>query len=218
MEKHIQHPIFSIIAEAASELKIDAYAIGGFVRDIILERPCKDIDVVAIGSGIKLAELVAKKIGNKTKVTVFKNFGTAMLLYKQYEVEFVGARKESYDRGSRKPIVEDGTLEDDQNRRDFTINAMASPLEKGIPTVDSVIDPHDGRSDLAARRIRLVAAEALDTDPLRMLRGIRFTTLLDGFAPDENFVTEVSRRAPTGIPGKSGLPRFAYRRNWADCP
>jgi len=116
MQKHIQKPIFRIIVEATTELNIDAYVIGGFVRDIILGRPSKDIDIVAIGSGIKLAELVAKKIGKNTKISIFKNFGTAMLNYKGFEIEFVGARKESYQKKSRKPIIEDGTLADDQNR------------------------------------------------------------------------------------------------------
>ena len=192
MKKHIQHPIFNIIAEAASELKIDAYAIGGFVRDIILERPCKDIDVVAIGSGIKLAELVAKKIGKKTKVTVFKNFGTAMLLYKNYEVEFVGARKESYDRGSRKPIVEDGTLEDDQNRRDFTINALAISLNKD--TLGQLLDPFDGVKDIESKILKtpLDSDITYSDDPLRMMRAIRFATQLN-FKIDATSIASIKK-------------------------
>jgi len=192
MKKHIQHPIFSIIAEAANELNVDAYAIGGFVRDIILKRPCKDIDVVAIGSGIKLAQLVAKKIGKNTKVTVFKNFGTAMLLYKDYEVEFVGARKESYDRGSRKPIVEDGTLEDDQNRRDFTINALAISLNKN--TLGELLDPFDGIKDIE----RKILSTPLDPDitysddPLRMMRAVRFATQLN-FEIDEASLASITK-------------------------
>ena len=192
MKKHIQHPIFSIIADAAAELNIDAYAIGGFVRDIILERPCKDIDVVAIGSGIKLAELVAKKIGKNTKVTVFKNFGTAMLLYKDYEVEFVGARKESYDRGSRKPIVEDGTLEDDQNRRDFTINALAISLNK--ETLGELLDPFNGIQDIENKILRtpLNPDITYSDDPLRMMRAIRFATQLN-FKIDEASLTSITK-------------------------
>ena len=192
MKKHIQHPIFNLISAAAEELKIDAYVIGGFVRDIILERPCKDIDVVAIGSGIKLAEAVAKKIGKDTKVTVFKNFGTAMLLYKDYEVEFVGARKESYDRGSRKPIVEDGTLEDDQNRRDFTINALAISLNKN--TFGELLDPFGGIKDIENKTLRtpLDPDITYSDDPLRMMRAIRFATQLN-FTIDEASITSITK-------------------------
>lgn len=179
MKKHIQHPVFNIIAEAAQELEIDAYVIGGFVRDIILNRPCKDIDVVAIGSGIELAEKVAKIIGKKTKVIVFKNFGTAMLRYHDYEIEFVGARKESYDRGSRKPIVENGTLEDDQNRRDFTINALAISLNEH--NFGEILDPFGGLKDIEDKILKtpLDPDITYSDDPLRMMRAIRFATQLD---------------------------------------
>ena len=178
MKKHIQHPIFELIAEAAQDLHVDAYVIGGFVRDIMLERPCKDIDVVAIGSGIELAQKVAQKMNPTTNVSVFKNFGTAMLKYEDYEVEFVGARKESYNRNSRKPIVEDGTLEDDQNRRDFTINALAISLNKG--TVGALLDPFDGLNDLEHKIIKtpLDPSITYSDDPLRMMRAIRFATQL----------------------------------------
>ncbi|PCI92729.1 MAG: tRNA nucleotidyltransferase [Flavobacteriales bacterium] len=179
MIKHIQHPIFKLITEAANELNVDAYVIGGFVRDIILERPCKDIDVVAIGSGIDLAKAVAKKIGKNTKVIVFKNFGTAMLVYQDFEIEFVGARKESYDRGSRKPIVEDGTLEDDQNRRDFTINALAISLNKN--SFGKLLDPFGGIKDIENKILRtpLEPDITYSDDPLRMMRAIRFATQLN---------------------------------------
>jgi len=179
MKKHIQHPIFKIIAEASAEQIVDAYVIGGYVRDIVLNRPCKDIDVVAIGSGIDLANAVAKKIGKGTKVTVFKNFGTAMLNYKEYEIEFVGARKESYDRGSRKPIVEDGTLEDDQNRRDFTINALAISLNKH--NFGELLDPFDGLKDIKNKTLKtpLDPDITYSDDPLRMMRAIRFATQLN---------------------------------------
>tara|TARA_R110001592_G_scaffold227022_1_gene483237 strand:- start:521 stop:1930 length:1410 start_codon:yes stop_codon:yes gene_type:complete len=179
LKEHIQHPIFKIISQAAIELNVDAYVIGGFVRDIILNRPCKDIDIVAIGSGINLAEKVAKLIGKNTTVKVFKNFGTAMLIYQDYEVEFVGARKESYDRGSRKPIVEDGTLEDDQNRRDFTINALAISLNK--KTFGELLDPFGGIKDIENKTIQtpLNPDITYSDDPLRMMRAIRFATQLN---------------------------------------
>jgi putative nucleotidyltransferase with HDIG domain len=179
LREHIQHPIFKIIAQAATELNVDAYVIGGFVRDIILNRPCKDIDIVAIGSGIELAERVAKLIGKNTTVKVFKNFGTAMLIYNDYEVEFVGARKESYDRGSRKPIVEDGTLEDDQNRRDFTINALAISLNE--KTFGELLDPFGGIKDIENKTIQtpLDPDITYSDDPLRMMRAIRFATQLN---------------------------------------
>ncbi|WP_223265786.1 CCA tRNA nucleotidyltransferase [Vicingus serpentipes] len=179
LKEHIQHPIFKIITQAATDLKVDAYVIGGFVRDIILNRPCKDIDVVAIGSGIELAERVAKLIGKNTTVKVFKNFGTAMLMYQDYEIEFVGARKESYDRGSRKPIVEDGTLEDDQNRRDFTINALAISLNE--KTFGELLDPFGGLIDIEKKIIQtpLNPDITYSDDPLRMMRAIRFATQLN---------------------------------------
>lgn len=179
MIKSIQHPIFKIVSEAAKEINTDAYVIGGFVRDIILERPSKDVDIVCTGSGIKLAEAVAKKIGPKTKVTTFKNFGTAMLKYQDLEVEFVGARKESYSRNSRKPIVEDGTLEDDQNRRDFTINALAISLNHN--SFGDIIDPFDGIKHIGDKIIQtpLNPDITYSDDPLRMMRAIRFATQLN---------------------------------------
>jgi len=191
LKEHIKHPIFEIIAKAATELNIDAYVIGGFVRDIILNRPSKDIDVVAIGSGIDLAEKVAKLIGQNTKVAVFRNYGTAMLRYQDYEIEFVGARKESYDRGSRKPIVENGTLEDDQNRRDFTINALAISLNSA--TYGQILDPFGGLADIEKKIIKtpLNPDITYSDDPLRMMRAIRFATQL-GFEIEEKSLKAIS--------------------------
>ena len=136
------HPIFPFIIQAAQELDLQTYAIGGYVRDLLLNRPCKDIDIVCIGSGIELAEKVAEKVNKVGEVITFKNFGTAMLKIGDYDVEFVGARKESYRLESRKPSVENGTLEDDQNRRDFTINALAISLNR--KDLGELLDPFDG--------------------------------------------------------------------------
>ncbi len=175
----IQHPIFQLIGETADELGVDAYVIGGFVRDYFLKRGTpKDIDVVAVGSGIQLAKKVASKLKGKPEVSIFKNFGTAMIKHKSLELEFVGARKESYHRGSRKPVVEDGTLEDDQNRRDFTINAMAMALNKA--NFGQLLDPFDGLADLDKKIIRtpLEPGITYSDDPLRMMRAIRFATQL----------------------------------------
>ncbi|WP_127139259.1 CCA tRNA nucleotidyltransferase [Flagellimonas oceanensis] len=175
----IQHPIFKLIGEASDELGVDAYVIGGFVRDYFLKRNTpKDIDIVAIGSGIELAKKVASKLKGKPEISVFKNFGTAMIKHKELELEFVGARKESYNRDSRKPIVEDGTLEDDQNRRDFTINAMALALNQS--NFGELLDPFDGLDDLDRQIIRtpLEPGITYSDDPLRMMRAIRFATQL----------------------------------------
>ena len=180
LKQHIQHPIFSIVSQAADELAYESYVIGGFVRDVILERTQpKDIDFVCVGSGIELANKVSELVGNNTKVQVFKNFGTAMLRYKDLELEFVGARKESYRSDSRKPIVEDGTLEDDQNRRDFTINALAIRLNK--KHFGELIDPFNGLKDLENKIIRtpLEPNITYSDDPLRMMRAIRFATQLN---------------------------------------
>lgn len=173
------YPIFSIIAEAASQPYQETYVIGGFVRDLILKRPSKDIDIVCIGSGIELAEKIAKKLGPDTHVAFYKNFGTAQIRFEDLDIEFVGARKESYRSDSRKPIVEDGTLQDDQNRRDFTINAMGISLNKD--TYGELVDPFDGQGDLKKKIIRtpLEPGITFSDDPLRMMRAIRFATQLN---------------------------------------
>lgn len=176
----ISAEIFQYISKAAEELQLESYVIGGFVRDFILQRgTAKDIDVVAIGSGIELAEKVASLLPNKPKVQVFKTYGTAMLRYKDIEIEFVGARKESYTEDSRNPQVESGTLQDDQNRRDFTINALALSLNKD--NFGLLLDPFNGIADLQAKIIKtpLDPDITYSDDPLRMMRAIRFATQLN---------------------------------------
>lgn len=172
----LDHEIFGIVSDVAASLGVRAFVIGGYVRDCFLGRPSKDIDIVVEGSGIELAEAVGQRV--RSHVSVFRNFGTAMLRFKGIEVEFVGARKESYRRDSRKPIVEDGTLEDDQLRRDFTINAMAFSLQKD--DFGALVDPFGGIRDLAAGIIRtpLDPDTTYSDDPLRMVRAIRFATKL----------------------------------------
>lgn len=179
-KKELEHKIFDIIAKAAQELNLECYVIGGFVRDILLNRNHKkDIDIVAIGSGIDLALKVAALIPNKPKVQVFKNYGTAMLRYKDMDIEFVGARKESYNFDSRNPVVENGTLQDDQERRDFTINALAFSLNKN--NFGDLVDPFNGVQDLENKIIRtpLNPDITYSDDPLRMMRAIRFATQLN---------------------------------------
>lgn len=178
INQHLSNPVFSILSEAADELGLETYLIGGFVRDIFLYRKSNDIDIVTVGSGIKLAKAVAKKLGKNVRITVFKTFGTAQIKYKHYELEFVGARKESYTHDSRKPIVEDGTIEDDQNRRDFTINALALCLNKN--RFGELVDPFNGQQDMEDLSIKtpLDPDITFSDDPLRMMRAIRFSTQL----------------------------------------
>ncbi|WP_076456134.1 CCA tRNA nucleotidyltransferase [Zobellia uliginosa] len=188
----LSNPVFKIVSQAADELGVDCYVIGGFVRDYLLQRGTpKDIDIVAVGSGIDLARKVASLLEGKPKVSVFKNFGTAMLRHEDIELEFVGARKESYHRDSRKPVVEDGSLVDDQNRRDFTINALALSLN---PTdFGALLDPFDGLVDLEKKIIRTPLAPGVtySDDPLRMMRAIRFATQLN-FKIEDNSLQAIT--------------------------
>jgi poly(A) polymerase len=179
--------IFQLVSDSAAQLNLEAYVIGGFVRDLLLKRDSKDIDIVCMGSGIALAEHVASNIGGDVHVTTFKNFGTAMLKFKDLEIEFVGARKESYQRESRKPMVENGTLEDDQNRRDFTINALALSLNKN--NFGELLDPFGGLEDLKKKIIRtpLDPEITFSDDPLRIMRAIRFASQLSFDISAETF-------------------------------
>lgn len=179
--------IFHKISSAADLLDMECYVVGGYVRDLFLERPSNDIDVVVVGSGIRLADALKKMLGRKAKLSVFRNFGTAQVKYKGLEVEFVGARKESYTHDSRKPVVEDGTLEDDQNRRDFTINALAVCLNK--ERFGELVDPFDGIYDMEDGMIRtpLDPDITFSDDPLRMLRCVRFATQLNFYIEEETF-------------------------------
>ncbi|WP_395077965.1 CCA tRNA nucleotidyltransferase [Flavobacterium sp.] len=191
----LTNKIFQIISKASQELNVESYVIGGFVRDLILNRDFKkDIDIVAVGSGIELALKVSSLLPKKPKVQVFKTYGTAMLHFEGTEIEFVGARKESYHFESRNPVVENGTLEDDQNRRDFTINALAISLNQS--NYGELIDPFDGLIDLENKIIKtpLNPDITFSDDPLRMLRGIRFATQL-GFIIEENSLNSITKNA-----------------------
>ena len=197
--KELDHPFFRLISNTAEELGLECYVIGGWVRDLFLERPSNDIDIVVVDStkrierpGIAIAEALRTKLGKKVHIAIYKNFGTAQLKHRQLEIEFVGARKESYDHNSRKPVTEDGTLEEDQNRRDFTINAMALCLNPD--RFGELVDPFDGLADLEDK----IIATPLDPDitfsddPLRMMRCIRFATQL-GFHIEEETFEALSR-------------------------
>ena len=177
-KSYLSHPVFKVVSQIAGEQNLECYVIGGYVRDLILQRDSKDIDIVVVGNGLELAKACGEKLRVK-KVNYFKNFGTAQFIYKDLDVEFVGARKESYQRDSRKPIVEDGSLVDDQNRRDFTINALALSLNP--TTFGDLIDPFDGVKDLERKIIKtpLDPDITYSDDPLRMMRAIRFATQLD---------------------------------------
>lgn len=191
LEKHLTHPVFKIVQQVSDQMGVKAYVVGGWVRDIILKRDSKDIDIVCLGSGIDLANEVAKHIGGSCNVSVFRNFGTAMINFpfnnNYWQIEFVGARKESYNRNSRKPIVENGTLEDDQNRRDFTINAMAISLSK--ENYGELIDPFGGLRDIENGIIQtpLNPDITFSDDPLRMFRAIRFAAQLNFSIHNDTF-------------------------------
>ncbi|MDR1155855.1 MAG: CCA tRNA nucleotidyltransferase [Bacteroidales bacterium] len=187
MRECLKHPVFEIIAGVIAEDGLQAYVIGGYVRDLLIGRPSRDIDIVVLGNGIDLARKVAARIDRKLPVSVFRNFGTAMFRYGADDIEFVGARRESYSRNSRKPVVEDGTLEDDQQRRDFTINALAISLNR--ETYGELIDPFDGLKDMEQLMIRtpLNPDITFSDDPLRMMRAIRFATQLGYSIADDTF-------------------------------
>lgn len=187
LSQQLNHPIFSKVADAARDLGVEAFVVGGYVRDLILKRDSKDIDFVVVGDGIKLAEEVSRHLGSKVKVSVFKNFGTAMIHLDAIQVEFVGARKESYHVDSRKPDIEPGSLDDDQKRRDFTINALACRLDKD--NFGELIDPFNGLTHLKEKIIKtpLNPDITFSDDPLRMMRAIRFATQLGFSIHSETF-------------------------------
>ncbi|PIQ48283.1 MAG: tRNA nucleotidyltransferase [Cytophagales bacterium CG12_big_fil_rev_8_21_14_0_65_40_12] len=196
LSKSLDDKIFATVGRVADEQQLDTYVVGGFVRDLLLKRASKDLDFVCVGQGIKLAEAVHKALGSQLPLTVFKSFGTAMIKNGEQELEFVGARRESYNRESRKPIVEDGTLEDDQNRRDFTINAMAISLNKR--DYGTLVDPFNGIKDLEEKIIRtpLDPKITFSDDPLRMMRAIRFAAQLNFDIEADTFeaITEMAAR------------------------
>lgn len=192
--EYLQQPVFKAISEAADEMHAEVYVVGGYVRDAIMQRPCRDIDVVVIGNGIDLAHKVSEKFSPKPEVHFFKNFGTAQLKTPDFEVEFVGARKESYRAESRNPLVEQGTLEDDQNRRDFTINALAISLNK--KTFGNLLDSFGGVNDIENKIIRtpLDPDITYSDDPLRMMRAIRFSSQLN-FEIEKKSLDSIAKNA-----------------------
>jgi poly(A) polymerase len=195
----LDQPLFRTIGRVADDCGQSAFVIGGFVRDVLLARPTTDIDIMTVGSGIEFAKKVSEALGLRSKISVFKNFGTAMLVYNDLDIEFVGARKESYQRDSRKPIVEDGTLEDDQKRRDFTINAMAVSLNH--QNYGDLLDPFNGIRDLDTGTIRTPMDPDItfSDDPLRMMRAIRFATQLNFHIADDTLVSISKNRERIGI-------------------
>jgi len=205
MQEYLKHPVFEIVADIIEEEGLQAFVIGGYVRDLLIGRPSKDIDIVVLGNGIELARKVAARIDAKLPVNVFKNFGTAMFRYGSDEIEFVGARRESYSRNSRKPVVEDGTLQDDQQRRDFTINALAISLNR--ETYGQLIDPFDGLKDMEQLTIRtpLDPDVTFSDDPLRMMRAVRFASQLGYTIADSTFEAIVRNRERIEIISKERI-------------
>ncbi len=205
MQECLKHPVFKIIADVVAEDGLQAFVIGGYVRDLLIGRPSKDIDIVVLGNGIDLARKAAARINRSLPVSVFKNFGTAMFRYGNDEIEFVGARRESYSRNSRKPVVEDGTLRDDQERRDFTINALAISLNK--ETYGQLIDPFDGIKDMERRIIRTPGDPdvTFSDDPLRMMRAVRFACRLDYEIDDDTFAAVARNKERIGIVSKERI-------------
>ena len=199
LKAHFSTEIFKQISATADALQLECYVVGGYVRDLFLERPSKDIDVVVVGSGILMAETLGKRLGRGAHVAVFRNFGTAQLKYKGTEVEFVGARRESYSHDSRKPVVEDGTLNDDQNRRDFTINALAVCLN--ADRLGELVDPFGGIDDLYDNTIRtpLDPDITFSDDPLRMMRCVRIAAQLGFYIDDETFEALERNKERIGI-------------------
>ncbi|WP_289024272.1 HD domain-containing protein [uncultured Salegentibacter sp.] len=215
----LSHNIFRVITQASEEINLESYVIGGFVRDHILQRGTpKDIDIVAVGSGIQLAKKVAQILPHKPKVQVFKNYGTAMLRAYDMEIEFVGARKESYQKESRKPLVEDGSLEDDQNRRDFTINALALGLNED--NFGNLLDPFNGIEDLQSKIIKtpLDPDITYSDDPLRMLRAIRFATQLNFKIEKESLDAITRNRKRIRIISKERITEELHKIMLADKP
>ena len=218
LKEHFKGKIFEQISQTADELGLECYAIGGYVRDIFLQRPSKDIDIVVVGSGIRMAEALCAKLGKKARISVFRNFGTAQVKFRDLEIEFVGARKESYTHDSRKPIVEDGTLEDDQNRRDFTINALAVCLNQ--ERFGTLLDPFHGIEDLQERTIRtpLDPDITFSDDPLRMMRGIRFATQLNFHIDEETFEAIRRNKERIHIISKERIADELNKMLLAPCP
>lgn len=205
MQQYLQNPLFKVISSCADDLQMECYVIGGFVRDIFLNRASNDIDVVVVGSGIAMAEAIKQKLGKQATLAVFKNFGTAQIKYKDTEIELVGARKESYNRGSRKPIVEDGTLQDDQNRRDFTINALAICLNAN--RYGELVDPFGGIQAIEHKIIKtpLNPDITFSDDPLRMMRCIRFATQLHFHIEDETYQSIIRNKKRIEIVSKERI-------------